>query len=132
MTDGDLYACPVEGCDYGPMPMRSVLGHYSGKAADTGHDGGWNSAKGMLQDTGPVARAKAPDEATGGDPRGGSPGGSGGSHPAEQTPEPQDRGGSSGEESLPCCGNTVKSADLPDRATNIRCGNCGSTVRYRP
>lgn len=131
MTD-ELYECPAEGCDYGPLPMRSVLGHFSGKS-DEPHSGGWNSAKGMLQDTGPVAHQQAPEDppdAGGSDDP--APDG-GGAHPAEQAPQPQDTGGASGgSESLPCCGETVEAGSLPDEPAVLKCNSCGQKVRYNP
>lgn len=44
----EMVECPVEGCDYGPKPKTSVLGHYSGKS-DGRHPGGYQKAKDLLE-----------------------------------------------------------------------------------
>lgn len=43
----DLYECPADGCNYGPKPKTSVLGHFSGKQGSA-HEGGYEYAKAVL------------------------------------------------------------------------------------
>lgn len=45
----DMHSCPVDGCDYGPKPLDSVCGHYSGKK-DGEHQGDWYTARDILTD----------------------------------------------------------------------------------
>jgi len=56
MTDDPeaRYACPVDGCDYTGL-KRSVTSHYSGKRDDQ-HQGGYEKARGLLDDAQPISR----------------------------------------------------------------------------
>lgn len=95
---GDLYSCPVEGCDYGPLPKSSVLGHYSGKN-DGEHPGGYQKAKDLLSsEPGSVEPSAKPEPSPSAEPS---------SEPAER---PAETGGEAAES-----GNPVMGAAEPTR-----------------
>lgn len=60
MTE-ERYQCPVDGCDYTGL-KRSVTSHYSGKRDDK-HQGGYEKARGLLDDTEPISGGSDPDKA---------------------------------------------------------------------
>lgn len=114
---GDLYACPAEGCDYGPLPKESVAGHYGGKC-DGAHSGGYQAAVRALEAAGPVEQdsdqARAAEPAGGGEPASADAGQTdpSGEQVAAPVPEPDD----DGDAGCPECGET----DWFDPAETLR------------
>lgn len=56
-----LVSCPVDDCDYGPFPRKSVLAHYSGKT-DGLHPGGYQKAKQVVPEPGQASSQGAEPE----------------------------------------------------------------------
>jgi len=105
----DTYSCPAEGCDYGPLPLQSVCGHYGGKT-DGAHAGGYEVCRRMLADDASGSKDK--------DSTGDSPSGAG-TQPAgardglpEVPPAPDaDGGGGESEHACPRCGSETDAVE---------------------
>lgn len=114
--------CPVDGCDYGPRPVKSVASHYSGKKDDA-HSGGYEKAMSMLESDG----GSKPDT-DGTDGQTGSPNQDDG--PTFPEASSGDNGGTDTSEAptdLPCGHESFDPSEAPDPPFRVQCDTCGAS-----
>ena len=117
----EMYHCPAEGCDYGPMPLESVAAHYSGTTAKPDHKGGYEQAKTRIlgstgdaessQDTEVEPQSGTESDTEAQQAREESSSGSGGNPPSMETPPVESRGDGTGQsqgpKGCPDCGGEL-------------------------
>lgn len=120
--------CPVEGCNYDGLP-KSVAAHYSGKRAESGHEGGYNDIYPQLAQEAGVGSERQQEQNTGE------------SGEATVSSNPFDSGNQSAdggktETELPGCPECgakpdMSPGDLEAGAVYV-CDNCGEMLKWDP